>query len=212
MVKLAAVPRVLQRGEAEALLLSEMATRGLLLPHRERDPGLRSTLVALLRLYRAWRESGPGDTEAKGARVAERLLALGEGLSELERAFDEFEVALFFHEFAHYAEALAHSEKGLAIRLKQRGPDHPAAAAACFSMASVFRSQVTLTTRWRMTSAVLPWASGRSDPSTATWPIRASALRRSISTSSAASRRAPELRTPRQSIQNCSGCRSRTVR
>jgi hypothetical protein len=47
---------------ARWLLLSELATRERLPPQRERGPGLRSTLAALLRLYRAWRESGPAET------------------------------------------------------------------------------------------------------------------------------------------------------
>ena len=143
MVKLAAVPRVLQRGEAEALLLSELATRERLLPQRERDPGLRSTLTALLRLHREWRATDPEEAEAKGLSVALTLLALGEaaGVSELERAADEFEAALYLSDFARFDEALQHYEKSLAIQLKQLGPEHPDVAATYNNMGNVFAKQ-----------------------------------------------------------------------
>jgi tetratricopeptide (TPR) repeat protein len=124
-VKLAAAPPVLEHAEVERLLLEELATRERLLEGKERDPQLRPTLAALLRLYREWREG-----EAKGALVAQRLLALGEaaGVSELERAEDEDEAALFHCSLGRLDEALEHVEKGVAMRVSQLGAEHPAVA------------------------------------------------------------------------------------
>jgi tetratricopeptide (TPR) repeat protein len=73
--------------------------------------------------------------------VVERLLALGEGLSELKRARDVFEVALFFDEFVRYAEALQYYEKRLAIMLTLLGPEHPRVADTRYNLAMLHKAQ-----------------------------------------------------------------------